>query len=267
MKIGIFDSGLGGLIIVHSLIQTLSEYDYLYLGDTARVPYGNRSQKVIYQFTEEAVDFLFRQDCQLIIVACNTASAEALRTIQQEYLPKKYPHRRVLGVIIPSCEAATADHSNRIIGILATQSTVSSGAYLREIHKLNAQATVYQQATPLLVPLIENDGLKWLEPILDEYLKPLKEKQVNCLILGCTHYPIMKNKIRQKFDDPIQVISQDEVIPAKLKNYLDRHPEIESKLSKDRRYQFFVTDLTKSCSQLASRLFIDKIALELTNLK
>lgn len=170
-------------------------------------------------------------------------------------------------MIIPTCEAAISSQKNNIIGILATQSTVVSESYIREIHKLNPRVLVYQQAAPLLVSLIENNGLKWLDPILDEYLKPLIEKRINCLILGCTHYPIIKNEIRRKLGNHVRVISQDEIIPSKLQDYLDRHPEIKSRLSKNFEYQFLVTDLTKSFNELASQLFVDKINLKLIDIK
>ena len=174
---------------------------------------GELSADVFERAYKEAVEFLFRHDCQLIIIACNTASAEALRKIQQEYLPKKYPNRRVLGVIIPTCEVALDNRKCQAIGVLATESTVKSGSYIREIHKINHQVRVYQQSAPLLVTLIENNGLKWIDPILDEYLKPLLERHIDCLILGCTHYPIIKEEIRKKLDNQILVMSQDEIIP------------------------------------------------------
>src|SRR5664279_3396454 len=185
MKIGIFDSGLGGLIITHSLINKLPQYDYLYLGDTARVPYGNRSPEIVFQYTLESVDYLFKQNCKLIIVACNTASSEALRKIQQDYLPKNYPDRKILGVIIPSVEEVVEKTRTGKIGVIATRGTVNSQTYIREIQKLRPNTKVYQQAAPLLVPLIEYDGSKWVDKILDEYLAPLLQQDIDTLILGC----------------------------------------------------------------------------------
>src|SRR4051812_1807244 len=156
MKIGVFDSGLGGLIIAHSLTSQLPDYDYLYLGDTARVPYGNRSQDTVYKFTLQAVKYLLDQDCELVIIACNTASAEALRRIQQDYLPEHYPDRRVLGVLIPAAEAAAAATKTGHIGVIATSGTIASGAFNREILKLRPKANISSNPAPLLVPLIEN---------------------------------------------------------------------------------------------------------------
>lgn len=253
MKIGVFDSGLGGLIILRSLVKAMPEYDYVYLGDTARVPYGNRSKKIVYQFLEEGVEYLFKKDCALIIVACNTASAEALRTIQQNYLPKHYPNRRVLGVIIPTVEKALEDKNIRKIGILATQSTVNSKAYERELKKINPRIEVYQQAAPLLVPLVENDAKRFAKPIIESYLGTLLKHRVDTIILGCTHYPILKKEIRASAK--IKIISQDELIADKLKTYLKRHPEIERRLSKKKSLNLFVTDLTEAMRKQTKKWF------------
>lgn len=258
MKIGVFDSGLGGLLILRALARRLPKYDYVYLGDTQRVPYGNRSSQIIAQFLEEAVDFLFQKDCALIVVACNTASSEALRYIQQQYLPKHYPDRRVLGVIIPSVEAALASSKDGIdpltrIGVLATTGTVRSATYVAESLKLNARVKVFQSAAPLLVPLIENDGKQWAEPILRSYLAPLKKAKVQKIILGCTHYPALKREIRRL--SGVTVVSQDEILPAKLKDYLVRHPEIESRLRKQRGRELLVTDVTPAYEKLARSWF------------
>ncbi|MFH1749851.1 MAG: glutamate racemase [bacterium] len=263
MKIGIFDSGLGGLIITHSLVENLSEYDYLYYGDTARVPYGNRSQDIVYKFTKEAVEYLFKQDCNLIILACNTASAEALRKIQGEYLPKNYPDRRVLGVIIPTAEIVVEKTKSKKIGVIGTLSTINSGSFIREIKKLDSKVEVFQQATPLLVPLVENQGMNWIKPILEEYLEPLLRNNIDTLILGCTHYPALKDLISKKAGSKIQIISQDEIIPNKLKDYLSRHPEIEKDLSKNSKREFLVTDLTENIQDLSKEFFGEKIDLKL----
>lgn len=266
MKIGIFDSGLGGLLITRALTERLPEYDYIYLGDTARVPYGNRSQETIYEFTRQAVKYLFDQDCALVILACNTASAEALRRIQREYLPSQYPDRRVLGVLIPAAEEAVRVTQGGKIGVLGTNSTVNSGAFDREIHKLAPAAEVYQQAAPLLVPLIENDGTKWASPIVDEYLAPLLRANIDTLVLGCTHYPILKEMFRSKVGERVHVICQDEIIPAKLEDYLQRHPEFKTRLSKSSNRTYFVTDQTESTQKLARQLFGAEISLRLVNI-
>ena len=259
MKIGIFDSGLGGLVILRPLVKALPEYDFVYLGDTQRVPYGNRSEETIYKFLEQAVSYLFKQDCKLIIVACNTASAEALQKIQKKYLPPHYPNRKVLGVIIPTAEEAVKDGKIRKVGVLATQGTVDSGTYIREIKKLNPRISVYQQAAPLLVPLVENDGIKWAQPILEEYLKPLLRKKVDVIVLGCTHYPMLKREIRKT--SGVKVISQDELMPQKLKSYLKRHPEIDRQLSKKGVVRLLATDITKSLQSQSQKWFGGKTIL------
>lgn len=265
MKIGLFDSGLGGLIVTHSLIQNFPEYDYVYLGDTARVPYGNRSQEVIYEFTRNAVEYLFKQDCQLVIVACNTASAKALRKLQQEYLPVRYPDRKVLGVLKPTAEEVAERTKNSRIGIIATAGTVGSRTYVAEIQKLNPDIEVAQQATPLLVPLVENNAMKYAGPILDDYLEPLLKANIDTLVLGCTHYPLLKGLIRSKVGS-VNVISQDEIIPQKIRDYLDRHAEIDQKLSKNSTRNFLTTDLASSTIEVATLLFGKSIKLEKVSL-
>lgn len=264
MKIGVFDSGLGGLAIARAIMARLPQYDYLYLGDTKRVPYGNRSQETIHQFVGEALEYLFAQDCQLIILACNTASAEALRHSQQNYLPAHYPDRRVLGVLIPAAEAAVEVGPAEKVGVIATASTVESGSYARELDRLKPGVEVYSQAAPLLVPLVENDGLKYARAILADYLEPLRQARIDSLILGCTHYCLLKEMARELVDCP--VVSQDEVVPEKLANYLERHPEIESRLAKsgERRYQ--VTDLSPGYIDFVRRLSGEELDLERVSL-
>lgn len=253
MKIGVFDSGLGGLFVMWALARKLPRYDYVYLGDTERVPYGNRSPETVYRFLEEAVRYLFKKNCRLIIVACNTASAEALRKIQRQYLPKHYPKRRVLGVIIPTVEEALKDKKIKRVGVLATTGTVRSGAYTREAKKLNPRVKVFQNAAPLLVPLIENGEVKRAEPFVRAYLAPLKQKKVEKIILGCTHYPALKKMIK-KFSG-VPVISQDEIIPRKLKSYLTRHLEIDSRLSKKGKRELLVTDITPAYIRFSRKWF------------
>jgi glutamate racemase len=261
MRIGLFDSGLGGLIVTHGLIKDLTAYDYMYLGDTARVPYGNRSQEVIYEFTRSGVEYLFKQGCQLVILACNTASAEALRKIQQEYLPEKYPDRQVLGVLIPGAEEAIAQTRNGKVGIIATRGTVDSKAYIREVHRIDPGILVFQQAAPLLVPLVESNSFEYMEPMLSDYIAPLLAQDIDTLILGCTHYPMFKDHLRKKLGAKVAVVSQDEFIPIKLADYLRRHPEIDQKLSKNEARQFFVTDLAPSTSEVARNIFGENIEL------
>lgn len=254
MKIGVFDSGLGGLLVLRAIVKKLPDYDYVYLGDTKRVPYGNRSQATIYEFLKEAVEYLFKQNCQLIVVACNTASAQALRKIQKEYLPKHYPNRRVLGVIIPTAEVAIESGVKKV-GVLATAGTVNSGAFVRELTKLKKSVQVWQNPAPLIVPLVEHDGLKWAEPILRDYLRPLLAKKIDSIVLGCTHYPMVKNLVRRIVGKSVQIISQDEVVPEKLKDYLKRHPEIDKKLSRRKNRQLLMTDITETVKGLANKWF------------
>ena len=270
--IGVFDSGFGGLTIFRELVKQLPKYDYIYLGDSARTPYGNRSQDLIFEFSRQAVDYLFKQGCQLIILACNTASSEALRRIQQEHLSKNYlpriipkefvrgPKRRVLGVIRPTVEEAVKLTKNNKIGVIGTEGTVSSGAYVREIKNLNPKIKVFQQACPLLVPIIEAGEHNWegTDLILKQYLKPLIKKKIDTLILGCTHYPIIKNKIR-KIVGKIKLVSQEEIIGPKLKDYLIRHPEIERRIGKAGKRIFLTTDLTNKFQKLGSMFFGKKI--------
>ncbi len=262
MKIGVFDSGLGGLVITHSLMKHHPLYDYVYLGDTARTPYGNRSQETIYEFTKSAVEYLFEHDCRLVMIACNTASADALIKLQQEYLPQHYPDRRILGVIIPTAEDAINKTNNGNIGVIATRSTVDSKAYVREIHKLNKDIKVYQQATPLLVPLVENYALQYSQPIIHDYLKPLLASNIDTLILGCTHYPILKKQIREEVGDDITIISQDELIAEKLADYLSQHTAIEKLLSRNGTHQFLLTDIPPVTSEIARQMFGQTVKLE-----
>lgn len=257
--LGVFDSGFGGLTIFKRLVKELPKYDYIYLGDSARAPYGNRSQNLIFEFAKQAVDYLLKQGCQLIILACNTASAEALRRIQQEYLPVKYPQRRVLGVIRPTAEEAI--DKERRVGVIGTEATISSGAYIKELKKLNPNIQVFQQACPLLVPIIEAGEHNWegTNLILKKYLKPLLAKKIDTLILGCTHYPIIKNKIKKIVGKKIKLVSQEEIIGLKLADYLKRHPEIEKKLGKSGKRIFLTTDLTDKFQKLGSLFYAKKI--------
>lgn len=250
MRIGVFDSGLGGLAIAQAIIHRLPQYDYLYLGDTKRVPYGGRSQEVIHEFTSEGVRYLFEHGCEIIVLACNTASAEALRQTQQEFLPKFYPDRRVLGVVIPTIEQVVSEPTNRTVAVLATSSTVSSRAYEREIRRQGSDIQVVQVAAPLLVPLIENNGFKYLPAILDDYL--VQVEGADAVVLGCTHYSLAKGLIRERFKG--RVYAQDEIIPEKMVDYLLRHPEIESTLGRHGERSYRVTDITPSYSDLGKTI-------------
>lgn len=263
-RVGIFDSGFGGLHVLRSIVRALPQYDYVYLGDTARAPYGDRPQETIYDYTKQAVQFLFRHECGLVIIACNTASSEALRKIQDEYLKKYGTKRKVLGVLIPAAEEAVHKSPGRSIGVIATRGTVASKKFVRELKKLDAGVRVYQQACPLLVPLIEagEHTTRETETILKRYLKPLLRKNIDTLILGCTHYGILEKKIRAIVGPHIALVSEARVVPKKLKEYLARHAEIETMLGKRRSVRFFSTDRTDKFRTLGSKLFGKPIHVE-----
>ncbi len=258
-KIGIFDSGLGGLVIAKAIFKLLPEYDYIYLGDTKNLPYGEKTPEQIYNHTKGAMEFLFAQHCEIVIIACNTSSALALRKIQQKLLPAKYPGKRVLGVVIPTLEEADAKNKSQTFGVVATSATVKSHIYAKELKKIDTRAKVIEVATPKLVTLIEKNSLPSAENALKLYLKPLLAKNISTLILGCTHYPILKQLAKKTLGKEIVVLSQDEIIPDKLKDYLNRHPEIESQISKSASKKFFVTKLNENFDNVAKRLFGKKI--------
>lgn len=242
--IGVFDSGFGGLTILKAFLEALPEYHYLYLGDSARTPYGNKSLKVVYEYTRQAVDFLFRQGATLIILACNTTSAKALRRIQQEWLPVNYPDRRVLGVAIPLAEAAVDASRYGRIGVVGTRATIESKVYEQELHKLKPGLKIYEQPCPLLVPLVEEGwvGKPETNMILKKYLRSLKSKKIDTLILGCTHYPFLKKDIIRIMGKNCHVLDAPGIVADKLVDYLERHPEIEERLSREGKRVFYTTD-------------------------
>ncbi len=247
--IGVFDSGFGGLSVLKNFLEECGDYDYIYLGDNARVPYGNKSPELIYNYTREAVDFLFKQDCRLIILACNTASALALRRLQQEYLPSTYPDRRILGVIKPIAEEAARNPRNSKIGVIATNATINSSVYKKEISKINREKTVLEQNTPLLVPLIEEGKThgEALDLILEEYLKFLFINDVDELILGCTHYSLIFAEIKNKIPKTCSLLDPGKAVAQSLEKYLARHPELGIK--KNNRApvrKFYTTDCPKN---------------------
>jgi glutamate racemase len=258
MTIGIFDSGLGGLVMTKAFREALPQHDFLYLGDTLHVPYGPRSADAIYEFTLQAVDYLFQQGCPLVVIACNTASASALRRLQQEYLPKHYPDRRILGVIVPTIEATLATGHKRI-GLIGTAFTINSCTYRDELQKINPEIEIFGKATPLLVPLVENNGIGYAEPVLKDYLQPLLDENIDSLILGCTHYPLFKPQLQKLLPKGVDIISQDEIVPAKLVDYLNRHPEINQKLLKNAKLNVMLTDVTKAYDEIGASLFGQKL--------
>lgn len=243
MKIGVFDSGYGGLAIFREIAKELPEYDFLYFGDHSHVPYGDRSQKEIYQLTQEGCERLFAEDCALVILACNTASASALRQLQWAWLPTHYPDRKILGVLISVAERAAAmAQRESIIGIMATQATVDSGSFVRELRKIIPESTlILQRACPKLVPLIERGELSGerIENAVREYAEPLKKAGVNLLILGCTHYLFIRGVIQREMGDECLIPDSASVVAKSLCDYLGRHPELESRLSRNKT-RFFL---------------------------
>lgn len=244
--IGVFDSGYGGLTVLKEMVKELPAYDYIYLGDNARTPYGNRSFETVYEYTLEAVKWLFAQGCQLVILACNTASAKALRTIQQNDLPKIAPGRRVLGVIRPTAEIIGNYSETGEIGVLATQGTVNSESYPIEIEKFFPETTVYQEACPMWVPLIENGEMETAgaDFFIKKNLHNLfqKGKRIDVVLLACTHYPLLQDRIMVSLPFDVKIISQGPVVAKSLADYLQRHTEIDEKCSKNGKIQFFTTD-------------------------
>ncbi len=257
--IGVFDSGYGGLTILNSLKKSLPEYDFLYLGDNARAPYGPRSFDVVFEFTLQAVEYLFEQGCELVIVACNTASAKALRTIQQQVLPHKYPGKRVLGVIRPTSEIIGNFSESKHIGVIATEGTVKSESYCIEIGKFFPEVSVNQYACPIWVPLIENalhetEGGKWfIHRDIDALLR--MDPKIDTILLGCTHYPLVYELISEHLSPGIKVVSQGDIVAESLRDYLQRHPEIESTCSKHGRIDFLTTENAEDFNRKASQFF------------
>ena len=270
--IGVFDSGYGGLTILNKIREHMPQYDYIYLGDNARTPYGTRSFEVVYQFTLQAVEKLFELGCQLVILACNTASAKALRTIQQINLPKIDPTRRVLGVIRPTAESISQLTQTRHVGILATAGTIKSESYIIEINKLFPDIIVTGEACPMWVPLVENNEYnskgsnyfvqKHINQILD------KDPQIDTLILGCTHYPLLMKKIREFSPPHVRIVAQGEYVATSLEDYLKRHPEMDNRCTKRGTCRFLTTESTRKFEESASiflqqkEIFVESITLE-----
>ncbi|MFA5127177.1 MAG: glutamate racemase [Patescibacteria group bacterium] len=242
--IGVFDSGFGGLTIFKAIEKVLPQYDYIYLGDNARAPYGNHSQAVIYEYTRQAVDYLFAEKCELIILACNTASAEALRKLQQDYIPKNYKGKNILGVIRPLAEEAAILSKNKIIAVLGTRSTIESNSYVRELQLQYKKIQVVQQACPLLVPLIEENWEKAPETkmVIKKYVRPVKSHHPDVVILGCTHYGWVQKDMQRYFGGQIKVLDSGQIVAKKLQEYLERHAEYASPAKSKPRRIFLTTD-------------------------
>ncbi len=256
--IGVFDSGYGGLTVLKEIVQRLPLYDYAYLGDNARAPYGSRSFDTVYEYTLQSVEWLLQKGCPLIIVACNTASAKALRTIQQKDLTKRDDNSRVLGVIRPTAEIIGNYTKSRKIGILGTAGTVESLSYPIEIEKFFPDVQVNQHACPLWVPLVENN--EHTSAGADYFIKKdvdelLSNPGIDTILLACTHYPLLSGKIKEYIPKGIELISQGEIVAASLEDYLARHPEINAKCSKNGTLQFFTTDSTKDFDKHSAIFF------------
>lgn len=266
--IAIFDSGFGGLTIFKEIKKLLPQYDYIYLGDSLRTPYGGRSKEAIYKFSLEAVEFLFKKGIQLIIIACHSASALALRKLQQDYLVYNHPDRKILGVVRPLVEQAVKATRYGRIGVVGTLATISSSAFQKELNHLKNDLQLFAKACPLLVPLIEEGWDKRPETrmILKKYLRPLKQQKIDTLILGCTHYPILFKDFKRLMGKNCQVLNSGEIVAQSLINYLKRHPEIEKKLSKNKNYQFLTTDNKERFERLGSRFLGESIRAELVEL-
>ena len=264
--IGVFDSGYGGLTILDKIREVLPEYDYIYLGDNARAPYGTRSFEVVYEFTRQAVNKLFDMGCHLVILACNTASAKALRSIQMNDLPQIDPARRVLGVIRPTVECVGEISKNQHIGVLATAGTIKSESYPLEIHKLFPEIQVSGTACPMWVSLVENNESQdegadyFIRKYIDQLLS--KDPQIDTVILGCTHFPILLPIIRQYIPDHISVITQGEYVAVSLKDYLKRHPEMDAKCTKNGNCQFYTTEAEEKFSESASTFLKQQISVK-----
>lgn len=260
--IGVFDSGYGGLTILSAIRKLLPEYDYVYLGDNARSPYGTRSFDVINDFTLQAVRYLFSEGCPLVILACNTASAKALREIQQKYLPtSEDPSRRVLGVIRPTAEVVGNVTETKHIGIMATPGTISAQSYEVELAKLFPDVSVHGQACPMWVPLVEygESNGEGADFFVQKYLNELLEqdKQIDSIVLACTHYPLLRPKIEQYLPEGITLLSQGELIATSLKDYLHRHPEMNDRLTQGGSIRYLTTECPDKFGDLAS-IFVDE---------
>ncbi|XZF13209.1 glutamate racemase [Chitinophagaceae bacterium MMS25-I14] len=244
--IGIFDSGYGGLTVFKSIKARLPQYDYLYLGDNGRAPYGNRSFETVYQYTLECVQWFFEKGCPLVILACNTASAKALRTIQQNDLPRIAPDKRVLGVIRPTAEIVGEYTKTRSVGVMGTKGTVASESYPIEIHKFFPDVRVHQQACPLWVPLIENNEHNdpGADYFVEKYIRQLlaQSTDIDAILLACTHYPLLMEKMRRYLPEHIKLVGQGDIVADSLADYLQRHPEMETRITRNGNMNFFTTD-------------------------
>lgn len=268
--IGVFDSGYGGLTILRKLTARMPQYDFLYLGDNARAPYGSRSFETIYEYTLQAVRWFFAQGCPIVVLACNTASARALRSIQQLDLPTMAPDKRVLGIVRPTSEVVGKYSTSKSVGILATKGTVNSESYLLEIKKFFPDVKVSQEACPLWVPLVENNEYLgkgadyFIKKNIDNLLK--KDPHIDTVILACTHYPLLLGKIKYYMPADIRIITQGELVTDSFLKYLDRHPEVNAKISRNGARQFFTTDDPNGFEEMATIFYGEALQATQINL-
>ena len=261
--IGVFDSGYGGLTILSKFKEILPHNDFIYLGDNARTPYGTRSFEIVYEFTLQAVTRLFELGCHLVILACNTASAKALRSIQINNLPQIDPDRRVLGVIRPTVECIDSITQSKHVGILATSGTIKSESYIMEVHKLFPEIKVTGQACPMWVPLVEYNEAQapgadyFVKKYIDELLA--KDNQIDTIILGCTHYPLLLPKIKQYVPKGIHIVSQGELVANGLQDYLKRHPEMDARCTRGGTCTYFTTEAEEKFADSASTFLNESI--------
>jgi glutamate racemase len=264
--IGVFDSGYGGLTILHGIRQLLPQYDYMYLGDNARAPYGPRSFEVVYEFTRQAVVKLFEMGCHLIILGCNTASAKALRTIQQNDLPQLDPDRRVLGIIRPTAEVISSLTESRHVGVLATEGTIKSESYNLEIHKLWPDIEVSGVACPFWVPLVEYNEADspgadyFVKKRIDELMR--KDHAIDAIILGCTHYPLLMPKILKYLPKGVRIVPQGEYVADSLKQYLERHPQLEQRCSRGATVHYLTTENPEKFKEQAQIFLHEPVDVE-----
>ncbi|MCD4762000.1 glutamate racemase [bacterium] len=263
--IGVFDSGFGGLTVLSALIKRLPQYNYVYFGDSVRAPYGEKPEEIIYRFTCVGVDFLMKKGCKLVILACNTASANALRRIQQEWLPINYPERRVLGVVVPALEAIAEQIKEKdkpLIGVIGSRATIKSKVYEKEIKKLlKKPGRIFSQACPLLVPLIEEGwlGREETRTILKYYLSPLKNKKIQYLVPACTHYSILLVMIKKMLDKQTKIIDIPDEVSKKLEIYLNKHSKFAAKLIKNKEYSFYTSGDKQRFKKIGEKFLAIKI--------
>ncbi len=250
--------------IVRAIREKLPRYSTLYLGDNARTPYGSLGRDTIYRYTLEGVTELFSRGAELIVLACNTSSSVALRRIQQEFLPTHYPGRRVLGIVIPTAEEVGRLSTSKVLGILATEATVASLGYPQEIHKIDSRIQVYQQACPLLVPMIESGELENVDAAVNRYVERLLKNsdRIDTILLGCTHYALIEDVIRRRVPSGIHVVSQGTIVADKLADYLKRHPEIEKHLDSSGSQTFLTTEYCERIQRLGTQFFGKPIAID-----